>query len=117
MNLTHTTPSAYGRRAMLSADYGRRDMRIERRAAVVLLASIAACTKPETPESAGATWGVPLDSAAIQTTLSGATEKFDIVDRGKPMSGTQTYSPGGTATGTYLWNNKDAGTYTVQWSV
>jgi hypothetical protein len=37
--------------------------------------------------------------------------------RVKPWSGTQTYSPDGTATGTYLWNNKDAGTYTVQWSV
>jgi hypothetical protein len=93
-----------------------RVFRIERLAAVVLLASIAACTKSETPESAGAKWGEPLDTAAIQAALSGATEKFDIVDRGKPLSGTQTYSPDGTATGTYLWNNKDAGTYTVQWS-
>lgn len=102
---------------MLSADYGRRDRRIARPAAVVLLGLIAACTTPETPESAGAKWGKRLDSAAIAGTFSGTTQKFHIVDRGKPLSGTQTYSPDGTASGTYLWNNKDAGSFTVQWWV
>jgi hypothetical protein len=102
---------------MLSVDHGRRDRRVERLAAVVLLALIAACTAPETPEFAGAKWGERLDSAAIESTFSGTTQKFHIVDRGKPLSGTQTYSPDGTATGTYLWNNKDAGSYTVRWSV
>jgi len=86
-------------------------------AAVLLLASITACTKPETPESAAAKWGVPLDGAAIRAALSGATEKWNIVDREKPLSGTQSYSQDGTATGTYLWNYKEAGTYTGQWSV
>jgi hypothetical protein len=92
-------------------------MGIKRLATVLLLASIAACTTPETPESAAVKWGAPLDGAAIRAALSGATEKWNIVDREKPLNGTQSYSQDGTATGTYLWNNTTKGVYTVKWSI
>jgi hypothetical protein len=83
----------------------------------ILVIGVAACATPETPESAAAKWGAPINGDAIRTVQSGATEKWEIVDRAKPLSGTTIYKDDGTATGTYLWNNKETGIYTVHWSV